>query len=146
MCGCEQQGSKSGIDNSKQFAPYSAESLEIIGLSELTPIEGRARLKLFVRAMDSFGSAVKLPSIFRIELYDYVERSPSAAGKRIEIWPDIDLVDREENNAQWRDHLRAYEFNLDVKSKLGPGGVYIVEVTCQNPLGKRMSAQRKLKF
>ena len=43
--------------------------------------------------MDSFGSAIKSPCIFRIELYEYVERSPSPLGKRLEIWPDIDLID-----------------------------------------------------
>ena len=48
--------------------------------------------------------------------------------------------------AQWRDYLRAYEFNFDVSSRLEFGRVYIVETTCISPLGKRMTAQYKLSY
>jgi len=79
-------------------------------------------------------------------LYEYAVRSPSPLGKRLEIWPDIDLTDPGKNNDQWRDYLRAYEFNFEVNSRLEFGRVYTIEVTCLSPIGKRMSAQYKLSY
>lgn len=128
---------------------YGPATLEIVGLSELKAVKGEqdaAKLKIFVKAIDSCGSAIKAPCVFRVELYEYAIRSPSPLGKRLEIWPDIDLTEPDKNNAQWRDYLRAYEFNFDVSSRLEFGGVYIVEVTCLSPLGKRMSSQYKLSY
>ena len=151
VCGCEPQAkSTAGKSNAaKQFEAYRPQTLEIIGLSGFKPAAGNddsAKLTLFVKALDPFGSAVKSPCIFRVELYEYVEHSPSPLGKRLAIWPDIDLTDPAKNNAQWRDYLRAYEFNFDVGSKLVSGRVYIVEVTCLSPMEKRMSAQHNLKY
>lgn len=152
LCGCEQQQQRvtTGTMNAaKQIEAYGPEKLEVIALSELKPGSGdeeAPKLTLYVKALDAFGSAVKVPGVFRVELYESVARSPSPVGRRVEIWPDIDLVDPCQNNAQWRDHLRAYEFNFDVSSKLTPGHVYIVEVTCLSPMGKRMSVQHNLKF
>jgi hypothetical protein len=147
--GCEQGSNIKSTDATRQLEQYGPVTVSIVGLSELSPVPGAAgsgRLKLFVRPLDTFGSAVKWPCIFRIEMYDYVERAPSPMGRRIEIWPDVNLIDPCKNNAQWRDYLRAYEFNFDVSPKLASGRVYIVEVTCQSPSGKRMTAQHNFKF
>jgi hypothetical protein len=148
--GCEQPSGMAGKwDAAKQLAAYGPEKLEIVGLSELEPVsgnEGAAKLKLFVKALDSFGSAIKMPCVFRVELYEHVARSPSPQGKRLEIWPDIDLTDPCKNNVQWRDYLRAYEFNFNVNAKLATGRVYIVEVTCLSPMGKRMTVQHNLSY
>ena len=133
----------------RRIEAYGPATLEIVGLSELKAVAGdedAAKLKIFVKAMDSFGSAIKAPCVFRVELYEYVARSQSPLGKRLEIWPDIDLTDPCKNNDQWRDYLRAYEFNFDVSSRLEFGRVYIVEATCLSPMGKRMSAQYKLSY
>jgi hypothetical protein len=150
--GCEQPQQKAvmqNVDAAKQLEAFGPQTLDVVGLSELKPgsdDQGTAKLTLFVRALDSFGSAVKTPCIIRVELYEYVARSPSPRGKRVEIWPDFDLTDPCKNNAQWRDYLRAYEFNLDVNSKLAAGHVYIVEVTCLSALGKRLSIQHNLSY
>jgi hypothetical protein len=151
MCGCEPPQTKPM--NTEQciarIDAYGPATLEIIGLSELKAVAGEqdaAKLKLFVKAIDSFGSAIKAPCTFRVELYEYVARSQSPLGKRLEIWPDIDLADAGKNNDKWRDYLRAYEFNFDVSSRLEFGRVYIVEATCLSPLGKRMTAQYKLNY
>ena len=128
---------------------YGPATLEIVGLSELRAVAGEqdaAKLKIFVKELDSFGSAIKAPCVFRVELYEYATRSPSPLGKRLEIWPDIDLTNSCKNNDQWRDYLRAYEFNFEVRSRLDFGRVYIVEATCISPLGKRMTAQYKLSY
>jgi hypothetical protein len=148
ISGCEQSSSKKETDAARQLAPYGAKTLSIIALSELTPVgdEGNAKLKLFVMVLDDFGCAVKVPGVFRIEIYENIERSPSPIGRRLEMWPDINLVDPCKNNGQWRDYLRAYEFILDVNYKLERGRVYIAEVTCQLPTGKRMTAKQNIKF
>jgi hypothetical protein len=151
LCGCEQPQTKPL--NTEQcisrIEAYGPATLEIVGLSELKAVAGEedaAKLKIFVKALDSCGSAIKAPCAFRFELYEYAARSQSPLGKRLEIWPDIDLTDSAKNNDQWRDYLRAYEFNFDVTSSLKFGSVYVVEVTCLSPLGKRMSAQYKLSY
>jgi hypothetical protein len=148
VCGCDQQQTETNGSAVKQIEAYGPETLDIVGLTELKVPSGNdtAKLTLFVRALDGFGSAVKTPCVLRVEMFEHVARSPSPLGKRIELWPDIDLTDVCKNNAQWRDYLRAYEFNFDVSSQLTPGHVYIIEVTCRSPMGKRMSAQYKLSY
>jgi hypothetical protein len=149
-CGCEQQLQRS--DSSAQsclarLEAYGPAKLDVVKLSELkagSESGDGGKLKVFVKAIDSCGSAIKAPCVFRVELYAHVARSPSPEGKRLEIWPDIDLTNPDKNNAQWRDYLRAYEFNFDVSSKLTPGHMYIVEVTCLSPMGKRLSVQYNL--
>jgi hypothetical protein len=150
--GCEQPAPQKTIEAAKCTAnieSYGPASLEIVGLSELKAAggdENAARLKVFVKVMDAFGSAIKTPCVIRVELYEYVTRSQSPLGKRLEIWPDIELTDSCKNNSQWRDYLRAYEFNLDVSSKLEVGRMYIIETTCASPMGKRLSAQYKISY
>ena len=151
ICGCEPQPVKPL--NTEQcisrIEAYGPATIEIVGLSELKAAaggQGAANLKIFVKELDSFGSAIKAPFVFRVEMYEYAIRSPSPLGKRLEIWPDIDLTNSCKNNDQWRDYLRAYEFNFDVSSRIEFGRVYIIEATCLSPLGKRMSAQYKLSY
>jgi len=151
VCGCEPQQTKPL--NTEQcisrIEAYGPATLEIIGLSELRAVaseQDAAKLKIFIKVIDSCGSAIKAPCAFRVELYEYATRSPSPLGKRLEIWPDIDLTDPGKNNDQWRDYLRAYEFNFEVSSRLEFDRVYIVEATCLSPLGKRLSAQYKLGY
>jgi hypothetical protein len=151
ICGCEPPQTKplNAEQCISRIEAYGQATLEIVGLSELKAVAGEqdaAKLKIFVKELDSFGSAIKAPCVFRVELYEYAARSPSPLGKRLEIWPDIDLTNSCKNNDQWRDHLRAYEFNFDVSSKLEFGRVYIIEATCISPPGKRLSAQYKLSY
>jgi hypothetical protein len=147
---CEQPKKPSDAQQRLQrLDAYGPSKLDVVKLSELKAGVGgeeTAKLKIFIKALDSCGSAVKAPCVFRVELYEHVARSSSPEGRRLEIWPDIDLSDPEKNNAQWRDYLRAYEFNFDVSAKLALGRVYIVEITCLSPMGKRLSSQYKLSY
>ena len=104
--------------------------------------EQEQKINIYVSLHDSFGSQMKAPAVFRFELYEKVPRSSEPKGKRIFIWPDINLTDPDDNNKYWRDFLRGYEFNLDFESERRED--YIIQVTCQCPDGKRLSAQRDI--
>jgi hypothetical protein len=71
-------------------------------------------------------------------------RSADPKGKRILMWPDADLTDAFENNKNWRDFLRSYEFNLDFKGEENRS--YIIQVTFLHPGGKRLSCESELKY
>jgi len=129
----------------RAYASYMPTKVRIMPLTEFA-LRGddtdQQSLKVYVTLLDSFGSQVKAPVTFRFELYEYVERSAVAKGRRLAIWPDIDLNDAAENNSFWRDYLRAYEFDLDFDPQLKQG--YILQATCMSPLGKRLSTDFKI--
>ncbi len=97
------------------------------------------RLNIYVSLLDSFGSQLKSPCIFRFELYQRQERSAESKGARVLIWPDIDLNEPEKNEQYWRNYLRAYEFSLPLERPNGQS--FIVEVTCLCPNEKRLTAE-----
>jgi len=103
-----------------------------------------ANINLYVSLMDSFGSQIKSPCVFRFELYQKVQRSAEPKGKRVIIWPDVDLTDPVANDEYWRDFLRAYEFNLPFESAANQS--YILQVTCLCPTGRRLSDEFALKL
>ncbi|MHC4693725.1 MAG: hypothetical protein ACYS67_13365 [Planctomycetota bacterium] len=124
------------------YAPYSPVKIDIVPLTEFTGINDSGEeptIRAYVSLLDSFGYQIKAPGIFRFELYERVPRSADPKGRRISIWPDIDLNDVVENNLYWRDFLRAYEFNLPSDSEANQN--YILEATCISPNGKRLSAE-----
>ncbi len=128
------------------YTSYTAEKVDIIPLTEFTYTGGAVeapKIKVYVSVLDSFDCQMKTPGIFRFELYERVPRSAEPKGRRIVIWPDIDLTDPTENNNHWRDFLRAYEFNLDFEPQSSQD--YILEVTCLCPNGKRLLAKFALK-
>lgn len=100
-------------------------------------------LRVYVSLLDSFGSQIKAPVVFRFELYEYVQRSSEPKGRRIAIWPDIDLTKPVENNKYWRDFLRAYEFSLPLEVEGDKS--CIIQATCLCPNGKRLSVEFNLK-
>lgn len=124
---------------------FSPAGITILPLTELNrPADGQGqRLTVYVALVDAFGSQMKAPGTFRIELYDYVQRSADPKGQRIAIWPDIDLTGSAENHRYWRDFLRAYEFA--VPAQIAADKVYVVEVTCLIPAGRRLSARWTLR-
>lgn len=126
-------------------AGFSPTAITILPLTELSPPSGDQgwRLNVFVSLADAFGSQMKAPGTFRIELYDYVQRSAEPRGQRIAIWPDIDLTSATENQKYWRDFLRAYEFM--VPAQVSPEKTYVLEVTCIIPAGRRLSAEWMLR-
>jgi hypothetical protein len=124
------------------YAPYTPVKIDIVPLTEFTGINDAGEgptIRAYVSLLDSFGYQIKAPGIFRFELYQRVPRSADPRGRRISIWPDVDLNDVVENNRYWRDFLRAYEFNLPSEAETDQN--YILEATCISPNGKRLSAE-----
>lgn len=148
--GCESASGGPGLtgsatktdDDFKRLSVYShfaPAKINIIPLTEfISPGDARqANINLYVSLLDSFGSQIKSPCVFRFELYQKVQRSSEPKGRRVIIWPDIDLTDLVENDEYWRDFLRAYEFNLPFESATKQS--YILQVTSLCPTGRRLS-------
>jgi hypothetical protein len=125
---------------------YGPVKIDIMPLTEFTSAgdgEKPSKIKAYVSLLDSFDCQIKTPAVFRFELYDRVPRSAEPKGKRILIWPDINLNDAAKNNEYWMDFIRAYEFNLPFE--LEGGKSYILQVTSLCPSGRRLSAEFTLK-
>lgn len=147
--GCEQKSkpadfsdqSNNELEKLSVYAQYSPAEIDIIPLTAFI-YKGEAQqtqINLYVSLLDSFGSEIKSPCVFRFELYEKVQRSAKPKGSRIMIWPDIDLTGPAANNQYWRNFLRAYEFNLPFGA-ISPQ-TYILEVTCLCPTGKRLTSE-----
>ena len=129
-----------------EYTPYAPGKIDILPLTEFgstDETERASKIKVYVSLLDPFNCQMKAPGVFRFELYEYAQRSAEPKGRRIVIWPDIDLTDAVENNNYWRDFLRAYEFNLDFEPQGHQN--YILQVTFLCPSGKRLSAELALK-
>ncbi len=128
------------------YSHFAPDKISIMPLTEFIDPGGtrQANMNLYVSLLDSFGSQIKSPCVFRFELYQRVQRSAEPKGKRVIIWPDIDLTDAVENDEYWRDFLRAYEFNLPFESAANQS--YILQVTCLCPTGRRLSDEFALKL
>jgi hypothetical protein len=129
-----------------KLAPYGPVKVDIMPLTEFVYAgngQEEPKIKAYVSLLDTFNCQIKTPAVFRFELYERVLRSAEPKGKRIFIWPDIDLTNVVENNKHWRDFLRAYEFNLDLEPVSSQD--YMLQVTCLCPSGKRLSAEFGLK-
>ena len=135
-------GSSSNLPSA--YAPAKVDILPLTEFVTASDALDASKLKVYVSLLDPFGCQVKSPGVFRFELFEYVQRSAEPKGRRIIIWPDIDLTECSENNNHWRDFLRAYEFDLD----FGPqrNQTHILQVTCLCPSGKRLSADFALKY
>ncbi len=128
---------------------YGPAKIHITPLTEFVHVIGDdsgVRLKVVVDILDSYGSGMKGPGVFRFELYEYVPRSTDPRGKRLFLWPDVDLTDPTVNNAHWRDFLRAYEFNMLLDLQLQKGQNYVLQVRCVCPGGKRMLDKLTMKY
>ena len=128
------------------YTAYNPVKIDIMPLTEFIGAGGAEeapKINVYVSLLDPFGCQEKWPGVFRFELYEYVERSADEKGRRITIWPDIDLTDVVENNNHWRDFLRAYEFNLGFEPQSNQS--YVLQVTCLCSSGRRLSAEFTLK-
>lgn len=147
--GCEPANTVSSSNDDSdfnRFSKYGPVKIDIMPLTEFTAAdngEKPSKIKVYVSLLDSFDCQIKTPAVFRFELYDKVPRSAEPKGKRILIWPDIDLKDAAKNNEYWRDFLRAYEFDLPFEPQSGKS--YILQTTSLCPDGKRLSADFTLK-
>lgn len=128
------------------YTSYGPVKIDILPLTEFVSDEvdqDGSVIKVYVGLLDEFGCQMKAPGVFRFELYKKVLRSSEQKGRRIAIWPDIDLTQTPENHKYWRDFLRSYEFALDFESQTSQS--YILQVTCLCPNGKRLLAEFALK-
>ncbi|MGA2171854.1 MAG: hypothetical protein ABSG82_02415 [Sedimentisphaerales bacterium] len=125
---------------------YGSERVDIIPLTSLVhaPDAGRnPSINAYVCLLDSFDSQIKAPAVFRFELFEQLQRSADPKGKRLVIWPDIDLTDPAINNNHWQDFLRAYLFSLPLEKP--PADTCILHITCFCPSGKRLYADFLIK-
>ena len=148
--GCESVPGTAGLlsknDRLSAYTHYSPVKIDIMPLTEFICVdddEEASKIKVYVGLLDAFDCQIKTPGVFRFELYEYIPRSAEPKGRRIIIWPDIDLTDTVKNNKNWRDFLRAYEFHLDFEPASNQN--YILQVTCLCPNGKRLSEEFCLK-
>lgn len=149
--GCGQlPGRKSKADNDlhklSAYSRFAPDRINIMPLTEFINTDNirQISIKPYVSLLDSFGSQVKSPGIFRFELYQRALRSAEPKGKRVVIWEDIDLSEPAVNHEYWRDFLRAYEFDLPFELDVNQS--YILQVTCQCPNGRRLSTEFALKL
>lgn len=135
----------SDLDPSSFFSRFAPTRIDILPLTELVGASGTQRtgIRLYVSLLDAFGCQIKSPGVFRIELYDHVQRSAEPKGRRTATWPDIDLTDPAANNKYWNDFLRAYRFDLPFEQAGSPD--YVLEVTCLCPNGSRLSTDFTLR-
>jgi hypothetical protein len=133
------------IDKLSFYALYAPSKIDIMPLTEFVRPGDvqQSKVNIYVSLLDSFGSQIKSPGIFRFELYEHIPRSAKSKGKRAVIWPDVDLIEPVTNNDHWRDFLRAYEFSLPCE--LAGNHDYILQITCLCPNGKRLSTEFTLR-
>ena len=152
--GCGQLMGRSGrtsnagndLDKLSAYSRFAPDRINIMPLTEFINTDNvrQISIKPYVSLIDSFGSQIKSPGIFRFELYQRALRSAEPKGKRTVIWQDIDLTEPALNHEYWRDFLRAYEFDLPFELDVNQS--YILQVTCQSPNGRRLSAEFALKL
>jgi hypothetical protein len=140
--------SKADKDSNKisAYSLFAPDRINIMPLTEFINTDNirQISIKPYVSLLDSFGSQIKSPGIFRFELYQRAVRSAEPKGKRVDIWQDIDLTEPAVNNEYWRDFLRAYEFDLPFELDVNQS--YILQVTCLCPNGRRLSDEFALKL
>jgi len=132
-----------------RLCAYAPAKIHFVGLTEFIPaddFEDNARLTTYIDLLDEFGFQIKSPAVLRFELYEYVPRSAEEKGKRLHIWPDIDLTDPGVNNTYWRDFLRAYKLDLVLDFVPKTGRTYVLQVTCLCPANQRLSDTIQLKY
>ncbi|MHC4323279.1 MAG: hypothetical protein ACYSUX_03285, partial [Planctomycetota bacterium] len=85
---------KNDIDPLSCYASFAPVKIDIMPLTEFVGLgdSQQSQINIYVSLIDTFGSQVKSPGMFRFELYEYKQRSAEPKGKRAVIWPDVDLT------------------------------------------------------
>lgn len=149
--GCEPDDSEIDICTLSDAAimqAYYVQDIRFVGLTEIVTDSRNmenAELEIFIDLIDSDGIRIKSPGTFRFELYHFIPRTSQPMGKRVAVWPDIDLDDSEINNEYWRDFLRAYQFRLPLDFIPQPTDTFILQGTFMTPNDRRLSATFHLK-
>jgi hypothetical protein len=125
------------IDAMAVYRQYHPEKIKITPLTSLIKTnEDGIKLRVYVNMLDSIGLQVRSPAIFRFELYQHIQRTGTSKGKRVAIWPDINVNLDEENQKYWKDFLRSYEFILPFPYPTDTK--YVLLLTCITPDSKRI--------
>ena len=134
------------LDKLSAYSHFAPDRINILPLTEFINTDNVRQISImsYVSLVDSYGSEIISPGIFRFELYQRALRSAEPKGKRVEIWEDIDLTEPAVNHEYWRNYLRAYEFDLPFELDLNQS--YILQVTCLCPNGRRLSTEFALKL
>lgn len=125
------------------YVPVNIDILPLTGFTGITDEQRGSKIIAYVSLLDSFGSQMKAPGVFRFELYEYLQRSGEPKGKRVAIWPDFKAINLAENHAYWQDFLRAYRFDLDFQPQKNKN--FVLQVTFMCPSSKRLTAECVLK-
>ncbi len=149
-CGCEPEMVSNPFESAtniiKQYAP---KRIHIIGLTEIvseTDSRRWPKIRTYVDLLDKYDSRVKSPATFRFGLYEFVPRTSRPKGTRILAWDDFKLTNPAKNNSHWRDHLRAYQFELYLDFEPADGKEFVLEVMCTTPNGKRLIDISRIKY
>jgi hypothetical protein len=120
-----------------RFGPARVDVIPITSLVPAPDSDRNSTINAYVCLIDAFDTQIKSPAVFRFELFEILQRSTNPKGKRLVLWPDIDLSDPSVNNDHWQDFLHAYLFSLPLQQR--PDSA-ILHVTCLCPSGKRLTA------
>ena len=124
------------------FSPAKIRVSPVTELIMPTSADGSAQIRVCVALLDPFESYLKAPGTFRFELYERVLRSAMPKGKRINMWPDMDLRSVHTNNEYWQEVWHAYEFDLEFDPRKDKS--YILQVTFILPGNQRLTADYAL--
>ena len=131
VCGCENSAMQDSGPSVQQG--FTIQRVRISALTDFVVSaddQQKSEIKTFAELLDAYDSSFKKPCVFRFELYEYEPLMSNPRGKRIIIWPDIDLTNPGKNNQYWKDYLRSYEFYLPLGFAPQPGRTYLLEATC----------------
>jgi len=122
-----------------RFGPTRIDVLPITSIEPASAADHDTTINAYIGLIDAFDSQIKSPAVFRFELFQRLQRSSDPKGKRLIVWPDIDLTDPALNNNLWQDFLRAYHFSLPLQKTSADNCILQVTVIC--PSGKRLVSE-----
>ena len=129
-----------GPDDKCPYAVYAPSDLDIMPLTgiEKSENDNSAEITVYLSLKDEFDTQMKAPCSIRFELFDKLYRTADPRGKRIKIWPEVNLEAPDANHQYWLEFLRAYKFTLAVKNYTG--SALIIQATCIFPDGRRLNS------
>lgn len=147
LSGCEDAQLLGNSDFDNIYAAYSARRVHITGLTEVEfsgEYDNGYVLTAYVDLLDDFGSRVKSPGVFRFELYEFLPRVSEPRGRRVTVWPDIELIEPDKNNDYWQDFLRTYKFQLSMNFIPSRDDKFIFSTTFITPDDVRITDEYSL--
>lgn len=119
VSGCNNAGSVIIKGETPCFTPQSIGFRK--AFCRITPdSDGNCRVVIFTHILDAYGDSMKLPGIFRVELYKSQQQTrPYSPGNRLAVneqgYVEFDLRSADINNKYWDSFTRAYdlEFVID---------------------------------